>query len=269
MNLEYLPDLQNLSWFLSVGLSLGYLFFRLAVVYGLFFILVKVFRKSHSVVKDKLPPGQIRFETFANIKAYFFDAMVFVVLLKFGAFQSKALVPMNILYTFAFCYVFFEIWFYATHRLMHMKSVWFTHKLHHKSVQTTLMTAQSTGLYEKTINDIGILLIPALLTQITPMNIEGIIGYHFVNFYINVLGHSNLELAPKFLRKYRWGRIFTTPTYHSLHHLKGNCNFGLFTTVLDRLFGTFDPKNLIYYDEVKKHSGLFKREFLKYSKAAI
>lgn len=145
------------------------------------------------------------------------------------------------IYTFLFCYVFFEFWFYSSHRLIHKRSLAFIHKTHHVSVTTTPLSALNLSLSEKAINDLGMLIIPSLLSHQLPLSFEAIMTYHLYNFYVNVLGHSNLELLPKFFTNSLLGKFFTSSTYHSIHHLKGHCNYGLFTTFFDQLFGTYDP----------------------------
>lgn len=57
-----------------------------------------------------------------------------------------------------------------------------------------------------------------------------------VFFYLwSALIQESIEHSPMFDR-YPW---FTSGRWHLMHHSNGKCNYGIFITVWDRLFGTF------------------------------
>jgi len=142
------------------------------------------------------------------------------------------------------------------------------HKQHHRSIITNPLSALNLSISEKTLNDIGMLVIPALFTHISNLFIfEGILLYHLFNYYVNVLGHSNLELLPKWFANTWLGSIFTTSTYHSIHHLKSTRNLGLFTTVCDRVFGTYDETYKDIFNKVKNNEQVTRKIVLQYEKA--
>ncbi len=66
----------------------------------------------------------------------------------------------------------------------------------------------------------------------------GLALYGLANYALNVLGHSNVEVFPGWFARSRLGRWLVTPTYHALHHARYRGHYGLFTSVLDRCFGS-------------------------------
>ena len=219
----------------------SYIGLRALFFYTLFTVLYKFLNPKKGICKDKPSPKQLKREKIANLKANGFEWMILFGIISFGIVKKHPFSWSLFIFTFLFCYFFFEFWFYSSHRLIHTKNFLFIHKTHHVSVITTPLSALNLSIFEKIINDIGMLIIPALFSHFIPLNFEGIIIYHLYNFYVNVLGHSNLEFLPKSLANSRFGNFFTSSTYHSIHHLKSHYNYGLFTTLFDRLFGTHDP----------------------------
>lgn len=60
-----------------------------------------------------------------------------------------------------------------------------------------------------------------------------------VAFYLwSALVQEQIEHNPKF-DCYPW---LTSGTWHLQHHANGVCNFGIFVTLWDRVFGTFQPR---------------------------
>lgn len=222
-------------------LSGGYIGLRAIFFYTLFTILYKLLKSKKGICKDKPSRTQLKKEKLTNFKANLFEWMMLFGILSFGVVKKHPFSWSLFVFTFLFCYFFFEFWFYSSHRFIHSKKLFFIHRPHHVSIITTPLSALNLSIFEKIINDTGMLIIPALLSHFIPLSFEGIIAYHFYNFCINVLGHSNLELLPKSLINSFFGKCFTTSTYHSIHHLKVHYNYGLFTTLFDRLFGTYDP----------------------------
>jgi len=229
-----------------------YVMVRAAVFYTFFYALYQWLKYKKGIVKNLPSIKQLKTERNANITANIFEIIVIFLVLSSDIIIFKPLTVSSFIFSFIFCYLFFELWFYTSHRLLHTKWFSFFHHTHHVSVITTPLSALTLSIGEKLINDFGLLIIPCLLTQWLPLSFEGIMAYHLYNFYINVMGHSNLELMPRWFVKSFLGKIFVTSTYHSLHHLKGNCHYGLFLTFMDKLFGTTNPQYQDYYDHVTK-----------------
>ena len=71
--------------------------------------------------------------------------------------------------TFAVMFVWFEIWFYVTHRLMHTRALYFIHKQHHVAKVTDPLAALSFSLAERAILITGALGFAALLSRWHPI----------------------------------------------------------------------------------------------------
>jgi len=230
----------ELGFMPTLGIVSAYMAGRWAFFIGLFFVLHRVLGPSRKIAPVAYPRAQIRDELRANLAVVLTDTAVVTLVLAAGLVRFRAPTVLNTLFGFVFTYAFFEFWFYAMHRLMHSRLPRWIHRQHHRYSITSPLSALSLSPAEKLINLVGMVVIPGLATFALPISFEGIAAYHFYNFYVNVLGHSNLELLPAGFERTRAGRWIATSTYHSIHHRKGHRHFGLFTSAFDRAFGTFD-----------------------------
>lgn len=244
-----LASLKAASPFVLFGFSFLYIFARGLVFCSILFGCHRKWRNRREIVsmaQDSIQnKKQFRSELKANLRVNVLDAIALPSVVLSGVVHDHAFTWLRFFAGFLFCYLFFETWFYGMHRLLHTRHFRKFHGQHHGSRRTSALSALSLSLPEKALNLTGMYVVPCLLTNLFPILFPAIMTYHFYNFLVNVLGHSNLEILPKGYEKTRLGKIFVTSTYHSLHHLKGNHNFGLFLTVLDKLFGTYN----VHYPE--------------------
>jgi sterol desaturase/sphingolipid hydroxylase (fatty acid hydroxylase superfamily) len=66
--------------------------------------------------------------------------------------------------------------------------------------------------------------------------------YLSLNLIFGTLGHVGVEPFPKSWARWRIVRQIGTSTFHAEHHLQRQYNFGFYTLLWDRLFGTMDPR---------------------------
>jgi lathosterol oxidase len=140
--------------------------------------------------------------------------------------------------TFLAFFVWFEIYFYFSHRGIHHPKLFWIHSAHHEGKGTSPFTSLSFSLFERLILLLGAIGIPAIVSQWVALPAQGIALYFLVNYVLNVYGHMNHEILPQkllFSRRFQW---VSTATSHSLHHLRFKGNYGLFTRVLDNFCGT-------------------------------
>jgi sterol desaturase/sphingolipid hydroxylase (fatty acid hydroxylase superfamily) len=66
--------------------------------------------------------------------------------------------------------------------------------------------------------------------------------YLMVNVLFGMMGHLGVEPLPDRWKQIPLLRLLTTSTFHAQHHNDREHNFGFYTLVWDRLFGTLSPE---------------------------
>ena len=137
---------------------------------------------------------------------------------------------------FVLMLVVHDTYFYWTHRMFHHPRLFRRlHLTHHKSVSPTPFASYSFDLPEAAVHAaffplwFGLVSTPVAVVQV------------FVIFALtrNVLGHTGVEILPRWTVDNIVLDQFTTTTHHDLHH-SGHFkhNFGLYFTWWDRIMGT-------------------------------
>lgn len=184
-------------------------------------------------------PGQLRSEARAATLVVLFDAVVIALARKAGVVRFAPASLGAVAFTFALLFVWYEVWFYFSHRLLHTRALYFIHAQHHVARVTDPLTSLSFSLGERAILQLGAVGFAAAASRVVPITEAGLAGYFLANYVLNVVGHSNVELfRPGFGRR-RLGRAVISVTFHAMHHARYTGHYGLFTPVLDRLCGTY------------------------------
>jgi lathosterol oxidase len=71
-----------------------------------------------------------------------------------------------------------------------------------------------------------------------PCNIYSVVIYLTLNVLFGMLGHLSVEPFPKVWMKIPVLNLICTSTFHYLHHKEEKCNFGFYTVLWDKIFGT-------------------------------
>lgn len=143
--------------------------------------------------------------------------------------------------TFAVMFVAFQAFYWFLHRAMHTKPLLFIHRWHHRSRVTTPLTGQSMSAGEALGWMVGYVGVPVVLSRVAPLGFSGWAAYLACNAFVNVFGHSNVELTTKATAT-RTGSLFGNAfVYHSLHHARWTVNYSFQGAAMDRLFGTESP----------------------------
>eukprot|EP00056_Hartaetosiga_gracilis_P001991 m.49471 g.49471 ORF g.49471 m.49471 type:complete len:300 (-) comp10865_c0_seq2:234-1133(-) len=128
-------------------------------------------------------------------------------------------------------YVIHDFAFYTMHRLWHTPFFYKkSHHIHHSCRPTTTFAASAADAFEVSLTGYVSVLLPAFLLPITARTFIILdITSHFWSIYV----HNN--------DAHEFGFLLYDPHDHNVHHYYGqkNYNFGLFTQIPDRLFGTF------------------------------
>ncbi len=77
------------------------------------------------------------------------------------------------------------------------------------------------------------------LLAVYACNIYAIIFYLIVNIVFGLAGHLGIEPIPAHIRRQLPVQLLGTSSFHHRHHQDTDHNFGFYTSVWDRLFGTF------------------------------
>jgi Delta7-sterol 5-desaturase len=147
-------------------------------------------------------------------------------------------------YYFTFIWMFFlhDAYFYWTHRFMHIPKVFkYVHLIHHKSNNPSPWTAYAFHPIEA-VFEAGIVTVIAFSI---PVHRSAIFIYMIFQIAYNVYGHLGFEIMPKNANKHWLGKWFNTAVAHNMHHKYSVKNYGLWTTIWDRMMGTMHEK----YDE--------------------
>jgi lathosterol oxidase len=148
-------------------------------------------------------------------------------------------------YFFTFIWMFFlhDAYFYWSHRLMHHPTVFkYVHLIHHKSTNPSPWTAYAFHPFEAVIE-------AAIITVIAfsiPTHRSAIMIYTLFQITYNVYGHLGFEIFPKKFNTHWFGKWLNTSVAHNMHHKYFVKNYGLWTTIWDRMMGTMNVR----YDEV-------------------
>ncbi|MEZ6011577.1 MAG: sterol desaturase family protein [Hyphomonas sp.] len=135
-----------------------------------------------------------------------------------------------------------DFYFYWAHRFMHLPGVFeFVHKVHHLSTNPSPLAAFAFHPLEAVVEAMGFVLI----LVVVPMHPLAFLIVSTLMIVINVIGHLGYEIYPKGLLSLPGGKYANTATSHNQHHRTFNYNYGLYTLVWDRLFGTLHRR----YDE--------------------
>jgi Delta7-sterol 5-desaturase len=228
------------AWALAVLTLVGFFVVRTLVVVGGATLLV---RRSGAalrrVYRVAFAAGQGRSELVAALRVILFDALVVATALKAGAWHFAEPTPFTTALTWLTMFAWYEVWFYATHRLLHTKALYRFHAQHHVAKVTAPLTSLSFGLVERAVLLLGATGMSALLSWVMPITQVGVVAYFLTNFVLNVWGHSNVEALPPGFARTWLGRVVFSPSFHAMHHARYQGHYGLFTQVLDRLFDTY------------------------------
>ncbi len=190
-------------------------------------------QRRRFIVGATPPPGQRRREWQGAWLACS-DALLLLLAASVGGIRLQAPSAGNIVLSIVAMILWVDLWMYWTHRWMHSsRRLWSIHRHHHLSRLAEPSTALSFSLGEKlAFYTTGWIVGASVMSWFIPMSLAGITAYYTLYFVLSCLGHCNTVYF-----KERW--IIPSPAVHALHHWKPAVNFGFYTTLYDRMFGTY------------------------------
>jgi lathosterol oxidase len=140
-----------------------------------------------------------------------------------------------------------DTYFYWTHRAMHHPWLFRrVHRIHHLSLNPTPWAAYSFSVPEAFVQA-GVV---PLMIFLIPLNPLALFTFGIYRHFFSVLGHSGVEIFPKWFMRSGLGWFFNTNTHHHQHHEVFNANYGLYFNFWDRLMGTNHARYEERFEEV-------------------
>lgn len=125
-----------------------------------------------------------------------------------------------------------DLFMYFFHYAAHLPLIYrMIHGKHHEHVSTNYLSL----FVLHPLETIGFGLMMLVLLLFHDFSVISISIYLFINLIWGTIGHLNREFFPS-----GFDRIFVgTTQFHNQHHLDETKNFGFYTSIWDRLFGTY------------------------------
>ena len=247
------------GWFVTFAIVLAAMVLRSTLVIGAAFAWIRStsFAERRRIYRFAYAKGQLGSELKAALLVVAFDALLFSSTRYFGLIDYAPAPSWGVaIYTYLILFVWIEIWFYVTHRAMHHPALYRIHRQHHVAKVTDPLTSLSFSLGERAVLLVGVFAFAILVSKLTPLSFGALIAVGLTNYVFNVLGHSNVEFVPEWIARSAPGRLIITPSFHAMHHARYKGHYGLYTTILDRWFGTaFDDYEAVY-DRARSGAGL-------------
>lgn len=204
-----------------------------------------VFRKKR--IFDRWEPLRA-VELFAAVVAVILNAAISVVGWWLWSLEFIVLGPSSLGRSFVDGVVMvlaMDLGMYVFHRIAHAPFLYrWMHRFHHRHEATNPISL--FVLHPVEVIGFGGLMIGFLILY--PITFAGLIGYLSLNVIFGSLGHSGVEPFPAAMRKFPLLRLVGTSTFHAEHHEHPRYNFGFYTLIWDKWFGTLDPDYDLRFD---------------------
>jgi len=153
-------------------------------------------------------------------------------------------------YFSAFPIMFFmhDAYFYFAHRIMHHPTLFkHVHLIHHHSTNPSPWAAYAFHPLEAIVEQ-GIVVI---FYFTIPIHITHLAIFFLFSIIYNVYGHLGYEIYPRGFNKTMVGKWVNTSTNHNQHHQYFKGNYGLYTLIWDRVFGTIRSDYDQHFESIK------------------
>ncbi len=139
-----------------------------------------------------------------------------------------------------------DFYFYWMHRAVHAPGLYETaHRTHHLSTNPSAFSAFAFHPIEAFL-EIAIFVV---IVAVMPMNTTALFIVGFFSLVYNIYGHLGYEVMPRFIGRSPLGYLLNKSAYHNQHHRTYRFNYGLYTVIWDRVFGTLHPHAEQLYDQ--------------------
>lgn len=248
MNLSF-DDISSGSISVILGLTLvlaGIIFVRYLVVSGTYhYLFFNLFRKhfEHRILDHKpLKRKQLLTEVYWSAISGLIFATFGVFIYYLWAIDKSAIytdinkyplwyIPISV----ALLLFIQDTYYYWIHRWMHLPSVYrYLHKIHHKSVHTSVLTSFSFHPLETILQA---LILPVIVVLL-PLHVYALLLTLLLMTLSATINHAGVEIYPSGKIGDLMGKWIIGATHHDHHHRRFNYNFGLYFTFWDRWMDT-------------------------------
>ncbi len=126
---------------------------------------------------------------------------------------------------------------YVAHRIAHAPAFYrHVHAVHHRYDRPRPLTL--FVLHPVEVIGFGSLWIAVLCMR--PFSLGGMFIYLSLNIAFGLLGHTGVEPLPRGWVDWPIVKWLGTSTFHARHHQRPDSNYGFYTAIWDRLFGSLD-----------------------------
>ncbi|AGF52517.1 slr0224 [Synechocystis sp. PCC 6803] len=120
-----------------------------------------------------------------------------------------------------------DTYFYFTHRLFHHPRLFsLFHKGHHLSRYPTPLTSFAFDLPEAIVQSFFLIIVVSLI----PLHFFTLLAILMTMTIWSVINHLGIDRLPLAFPHHWLGKYFIGTAHHSLHHLKYNANYGLYSS---------------------------------------
>ncbi|MEO8607890.1 MAG: sterol desaturase family protein [Chloroflexota bacterium] len=235
----YTMSLASIAFWMLVENTL---IFIVTLVIGHF--AVKIF-KTHAITQP--PPPISRIEVILAISCVLLNSLITwigAVLWRAGVIQLRPAGSfLNVLLDFVVLFFAMDFAMYVFHRVAHLPILYpLIHDTHHRFENPRPLTLFVLNPFET----LGFGALWLLVIVIYPSSFIGMIVYVTLNVAFGLMGHLGVEPFPRRWLELPVIRYISTSTFHAEHHQDRHHNYGFYTVIWDRLFGTLSPD---YTDE--------------------
>lgn len=233
----------NWEFFLTAFQKISSRYFIVALIGFLIFYVIFRQKFFYKKIQQKFPANSdyIRELGFSLITMFIFSSIIVILnspsiiiyttryqsINEYGWFYYFSVFPI--------LFIMHDLYFYIMHRIMHHPSLFkYIHLVHHKSTNPSPWAAYAFHPLEAIIEQ-GIVII---FYFTLPIHISHLAIFFLFSIIYNVYGHLGYELYPKGFNKSWFGKWINTSINHNQHHQFFKGNYGLYTLIWDRLFGT-------------------------------
>lgn len=144
--------------------------------------------------------------------------------------------PLHMLLDFAMLVILMDLSMYLFHRVIHNFSfIYKYHDLHHHYNKPTAISL--FVLHPVEVLGFGGLWL--ILISLFDFSFWATMIYLVFNVVMGLIGHVEKEFIPKAIKQHPYLQWLATTSFHRDHHMQEKHNFGFYTSIWDRLLGTY------------------------------